>query len=312
MMSDASFARQPGRPAFTVEALDRSATMRKSPDRLLAAWADPRSRVIVCWRDQHLMTPDRQTVQTVEVRHPLVSDTEPLFLGLLDGVPHFAVQLRSGDEPPPVAGGVWDSLRTVGLLAPADIAGVAAMAQGLFHWHLRHRFCGLCGAPTSHEEGGHLRRCSNPACAAPHFPRTDPAVIMLVSDGPDRILLGRQAAWAPGMMSTLAGFVEPGETLEQAVAREVLEEVGLQVRNVRYFASQPWPFPASLMLGFIAEAASTEIRIDQDELESARWFTRDELRSFRDSPQAEGDGYAFPSPISISRALINHWLASVG
>lgn len=309
-MIAALFDQPPGRPAFMAQALDRAAIVRKSPERLANALADPRCRLLVSWRDLHLMTPDRQALVMTAADDPLVQGAALIFLGLMNGAPVFAAYLpfSAGDETPPDTAGAWENLRTVGLLAPADVAGMAATAQGLFHWHQRHGFCGVCGHPTHSEDGGYMRMCGNPTCATPHFPRTDPAVIMLVCDGQDRILLGRQAAWPVGMISTLAGFVEPGETLEQAVAREVHEEVGLVVDNIRYFASQPWPFPSSLMVGFFAHAVDTDIRLDQDELETARWFTRAELTSFRDSIAVEGTGFAFPSPISISRALINHWL----
>jgi NAD+ diphosphatase len=169
-------------------------------------------------------------------------------------------------------------------------------------WHARHRFCGVCGAPTESVEAGHVRRCTSPACGASHFPRTDPAVIMLVHDG-DRALLGRQKIWPPGMYSTLAGFVEPGESLEETVAREVFEESGIRVAEVRYHSSQPWPFPASLMIGFHAAAASREIRMDQSELEDCGWFSRAELRDFG------RQGKALPRADSIARRLIEDWLA---
>jgi NAD+ diphosphatase len=161
----------------------------------------------------------------------------------------------------------------------------------------------LCGSPTRSEEAGHMRRCSDPACHAMHFPRTDPAVIMLVTDG-DRALLGRNKNFVPGMYSTLAGFVEPGESLEDAVAREVREETAIAVSAVHYHSSQPWPFPANIMLGFYAEAASTEITVDYGELEDARWFERGWLLSHIDD-----DSFRMPRRDSIARRLIGDWLA---
>ncbi len=151
-----------------------------------------------------------------------------------------------------------------------------ALARAMVWWHSRHRFCGVCGSPTLSEEAGHMRRCTNPECKAMHFPRTDPAVIMLVTDG-ERALLGRNKNFPPGMYSTFAGFVEPGESLEDAVAREVREETGIEVGQVIYHSSQPWPFPANIMLGFHAEAMSSEIAVDYGELEDAKWFERDWL-----------------------------------
>src|SRR5262249_4560440 len=151
-----------------------------------------------------------------------------------------------------------------------------AYARGLMHWHARHGFCGVCGSRTESASAGHVRKCTNPDCGASHFPRTDPAVIMLVHDG-DKALLGRQKVWPQGMYSTLAGFVEPGESLEETVRREVYEETGIAVGEVVYHSSQPWPFPASLMIGFHAEARSRTINRVDSELEDAGWFSRAEL-----------------------------------
>jgi NAD+ diphosphatase len=180
---------------------------------------------------------------------------------------------------------------------------VLAYARGMIWWHSRHRFCGVCGGPTESAEAGHVRRCLDAACATTHFPRTDPAVIMLVTDG-ERALLGRQKAWPKGQHSTLAGFVEPGECLEDAVAREVCEETGIRVEEVRYHSSQPWPFPASIMLGFTASAATTEIAVDTSELEDARWFERGWIRRHGDD-----DEFRLPRRDSIARHLIEDWLA---
>ncbi len=195
-------------------------------------------------------------------------------------------------------------LRRHGPVLPRPLAARLAYARGLAFWHQRHRFCGACGAPTVAEQAGHVRRCVNPDCGISHFPRTDPAMIVLITDG-DRALLGRQAAWPAGMYSCLAGFVEPGESLEQAVRREVLEEAGITLSAVRYHSSQPWPFPASLMIGFRADAASTEIRIDPAELEDARWFTRQQVRT----PWPDGTSVLSPRTDSIARHLIDAWLA---
>jgi NAD+ diphosphatase len=198
--------------------------------------------------------------------------------------------------------GEWIDLRRVGPLMARSEGSVLAYARGLMWWHARHRFCGVCGSPTESIEAGHVRRCTNSDCSASHFPRTDPAVIMLVHDG-DRALLGRQKVWAPGMYSTLAGFLEPGESLEETVAREVYEEAGIRVGEVRYHSSQPWPFPASLMIGFHAVAVSRDIRLNQSELEDAAWFSRAELRDF--ASQAK----SLPRADSIARQLIEDWLA---
>ena len=177
-------------------------------------------------------------------------------------------------------------------------------SRSLTHWHEEQKFCHRCGNPTLPEEGGHVMACVNPDCATKHFPRTDPATIMLVHSG-DHCLLGRQAAWPEGMYSTLAGFVEPGEKLEEAVSREVKEESGIEVKNIRYFGSQPWPFPQSLMLGFFAEAETKEI-MRGIELEDVRWFHVSETKELL--TKLEG---RFPHLDTIARRLIRHWVESI-
>ncbi len=195
-------------------------------------------------------------------------------------------------------------LREAATELPADEAALAAYAAALVSWHRRHRFCANCGAATEAADGGHERRC--PACDAHHFPRTDPVVIVRVVDDRDRLLLGRQASWPEGRFSVLAGFVEPGETLEEAVRREVEEESGIEVGAVSYVASQPWPFPSSLMIGFSAQASSGHPEPGDDELAEVRWFTRAEVEA-----AAAGRGeIALSPPYSISRRLIDGWLAA--
>ncbi len=193
-------------------------------------------------------------------------------------------------------------------LLAADEAALLAYARSIIYWHRRHRFCGICGSPTTGSQGGHLRVCADPACAAQQFPRTDPVVLMLVTrslNGSSQCLLARQRHWMPGLVSALAGFVEPGETLEEAVRREVREETGLEIDAVQYCGSQPWPFPSSLMLGFRAEARNwPELKVDGDELEDARWFHRDEVAAIRSL------GLRLPFRGTIARALIEAWLAA--
>lgn len=226
-----------------------------------------------------------------------------VLLGCDAEVAHVAIDLSAQPEELVTALGHAVDLRTIGPLLSQRDASLSALARGMAYWHERHSFCGKCGAPTISEHAGHQRRCSNAACESIFFPRIDPAVIMRVEHG-DRVLLARQASWAPGMRSVLAGFVELGEALEDSVRREVYEEVGLTLTEVRYFASQPWPFPASLMVGFIATAADDQIRINPEELEHAAWYTRDQLLN---SP--EDDTLRLSRKDSISRALINDWLA---
>ena len=237
----------------------------------------------------------------------LVWDVQPelplgaVYLGEADGVPYATVR---GERSLTVNGravDAWTGLREVGAdLGDLD-AGLLVEAIGILEWHERNRFSPLSGAATTIERHGWVQR--DPATGAEVFPRTDPAVIMLVHDGGDRVVLGRQAVWPPGRFSILAGFVEPGESAEAAVAREVAEEVGLRVTDVRYVSSQPWPFPQSLMLGFVARADGSEpLRLDPDEIEEARWFTRAELRA--------GDGpRALPPPVSIARYILDRWVA---
>ncbi|NEK85315.1 NAD(+) diphosphatase [Blastococcus saxobsidens] len=226
--------------------------------------------------------------------------TGAVFLGEADGVPYAAVR---GERALTVNGravDLWAGLRDVGAdLGDLD-AGLLAQAVAILEWHERNRFSPLTGEPTTVERAGWTQR--DPSTGTEFFPRVDPAVIMLVHDGGDRVVLGRQAVWPPGRFSILAGFVEPGESAETAVAREVEEEVGLRVTDVRYVASQPWPFPQSLMLGFVARAdGEQELRLDPTEIEEARWFTRDELRT--------SDGQlAVPPSISIARHILDLWL----
>jgi len=237
----------------------------------------------------------------------LVWDEQPelppgsVYLGEADGVPYAAV---SGERSLTVGGrqvDAWAGLREVGAELGDLDAGLLVQAIGILEWHERNRFSPLTGAETTIERAGWTQR--DPTTGTELFPRTDPAVIMLVHDGGDRVVLGRQAVWPPGRFSILAGFVEPGESAEAAVVREVAEEVGLQVTDVRYVGSQPWPFPQSLMLGFVARAVNADpLRLDPDEIEEARWFTRDELRS--------GAGpRALPPPVSIARHILDRWVA---
>lgn len=196
------------------------------------------------------------------------------------------------------------SVRTLRAMLSTEEQALAAYASGVAHWHDTHRFCGRCGGKNDHLALGHQLKCS--ACGQLQFPRMDPAVIMTVTDG-DWILLGRSPGWPAGVYSTLAGFVEIGESLEQAVAREVKEETGVVVDNIRPVASQPWPFPSSIMLGYQATATRGELSIDHNELEDARWFHKDELASFGDWSE-EGDGLKLPRLDSIARILIQRWV----
>jgi NAD+ diphosphatase len=309
----------PYRPNFYAgAALDRLAQLRRDAAWIAARLADPTTRLLPVWRTHNLVitgsspgtgsAPRAAWLPVERARHLLTEVREIAFLGFYERVAHFAIEVSHLEDPAPVAGlaeaATFTDLRAVGPLLDRDQGALLAYARGMMHWHARHRFCGVCGSPTESLEAGHVRRCSNAACGASHFPRTDPAVIMLVHDGGDRCILGRQKAWPPGMHSVLAGFVEPGESLEDAVRREVAEEVGIAVADVRYHSSQPWPFPASIMLGFTARALETDLRPSLDELETARWYTRAEMRA---SP--ENETFRLPRRDSIARRLVEDWLA---
>ncbi|NMM45316.1 NAD(+) diphosphatase [Rhodospirillaceae bacterium KN72] len=286
--------------------LDRADRLRTDIDALSEAWA--RALVVPIWQDRNFVRLDGDPVGILlpaDALDDLPDGTVRVFLGLdAQGVPHFAVDLSHHEEPPIIAeGGFFEDLRRVGPTLSLDDGALLAYARGLVHWHKRHRFCGLCGAPTRAAKAGHELRCTNPDCGAPHFPRTDPAVIMLVHDGADRIVLGRQKEWPPGRVSVLAGFVEPGESLEDAVAREVMEEVGVQVADVRYNSSQPWPFPSSIMLGFSARALDFDLSVATDEIEEAAWYTRAEVAAC-----PEDDRFALPRRDSIAYRLIQDWM----
>ena len=231
----------------------------------------------------------------------------PVLLGLRDGVAHFAVDL-SPLEDPLVAlgleGAEFTDTRAAAARLPVGEAGTVAHARALVDWHHRHRFCPACGTPTQPREAGSMRKCD--ACGAEHFPRTDPVVIMVAWRG-DRCILGRQRAWAPNFYSTLAGFIDQGETIEEAVRREVKEEVGLEVDEVVYRRSQPWPFPSSLMIGCFARVTGESETVDPMELDGARWFTREEIRRAVLDPNPEKHGYGIPGPIAIAHHIIKDW-----
>jgi NAD+ diphosphatase len=217
-----------------------------------------------------------------------------VFLGETDGVPHFALVVQE-----PTDDGRWATLREVVHRLPEPDAGLMVHAVALAEWHASHRFCPRCGGALEATAAGHVLTCTR--CERQQFPRSDPAVIMMVTDG-ERALLGRQASWPEGRYSTLAGFVDPGESLEEAVIREVAEETAVGVTDVTYFGNQPWPFPQSLMVGFFARAVTTEINVDGAEISDARWFTREQLRA-----EAEAGTLRLPGGISISRSLVEAW-----
>ena len=270
---------------------------------------DATTCVLPVWRDLNLVAADPLYLSGDAARNVIERADEIVLLGLRGETAFFAADVSSVDEVAAAemgAPGKFTDLRTCGSTFPLDDGSILAYAKGMLVWHRRHRFCGDCGHPTLSAEAGHLRKCTNADCAKPHFPRTDPAVIMLVTrPGPDggSCLLGHKPGFLPGMYSTLAGFVEPGESLEDTVAREVFEEAGVQVADVRYRASQPWPFPASLMLGYRAQATTFDIKINPEELSDAAWFTREDIARMPEN------GKRLPRPDSIALWLIDEWLA---
>jgi NAD+ diphosphatase len=291
--------------------LDRRADLRVDADRLRAVLTSAEARIVPVWNQKHLFdaAPRAQALSFSVLSARLDAEAlSPVFLGYGDGAPWFAVGLPPSESPPDLGHGEYRTLNDVVTLLPPPEASLLAYARAMVIWHENHRHCGRCGAATISTEGGHARVCSNASCAHRSFPRTDPAVITLIED-PTRTkaLLGRQARWVAGMYSVIAGFVEPGESLEETVIRETYEETGIRVGEVRYMASQPWPFPSSIMLGFRATATTTEIARGDDELEDCRWFTREDLRSFgRPGPYAN---LRLPNPFSIARYLLNTWLS---
>lgn len=309
---------------------ERAGLRRRDTAWIVDRVGDPGSCFVPVWRNQNLVIEidggePRAVVLTAAAISEVIGEGgafetrlaggEMVFLGIIEERAHFALDLSPNEAPLDMvrspalaASGIeaatvrFADLRQIGPRIERREGALLALARAMLYWHSRHRYCGLCGSATRSEEAGHMRRCSDPACNTMHFPRTDPAVIMLVTDG-ERALMGRSKNFVPGMYSTLAGFVEPGESLEDAVAREVGEETGIEIGAVHYHSSQPWPFPANIMLGFHAEALTSEITVDYGELEDARWCERDWLLS-----HADDDTFRLPRLDSIARRLIEDWL----
>jgi len=297
---------------YTGSPLDRAVEKREDAAWIAAALDHAETLFAPVWRSRNLMRgvaegrPEAAFVagEAAALLRRSAAASWAL-LGLLGRQPVFAVDVSAVEDPlpllPPGAGAFTDLRAVAGLLAGPE-AAMLAHARGLMHWRSRHRFCGACGAVCEARSAGNVMQCT--ACHSSHFPRTDPAVIMLVHNG-DAALLGHSSRFpTTTLYSTLAGFVEPGESLEEAVAREVHEEAGVQVGRVQYHSSQPWPFPASIMLGFYAEALSEEITIDGNELQDARWFTRAQIRDHH------AHGFNLPRRDSIARRLIEDWVAA--
>jgi NAD+ diphosphatase len=310
------------RNVFAGPYLDRAGHLRADPAWLERALADPRSRVLPVWNSLNLVedaligeAPGAVASSGGARRSGAVADpalraaflgvdeiamerrSDLILLGRRGGADFFAYEIESAEPAAVPAGTRFAELRTVAPLLAEEEAGLLSYARAMIGWRRTHRHCGRCGATTLPAKAGHVLVCTNPVCRHEQFPRLDPAIIVLVIDG-DRVLLGRQATWPAGRYSTIAGFVEPGESLEDAVAREVHEETGIRVDGIEYHSSQPWPFPSSLMLGFTARATSHDIDLRDLELEDARWFTREDI--------VAGTPY-LPPNVSISFRLIEHW-----
>jgi NAD+ diphosphatase len=303
-------ARRPN--VYAASPLDRAGTRRTDAAWIAAGLDSPEALFVPVWRNRNLVAgmedarPEAVYVPAAAAA-PLRADPDRAwaFLGLLEDAPVFAVDLGAVEDPAPLLPGLpggFVDLRSVGWGVPNPQAAVLAHARGLLHWRARHRFCGVCGAPCEAQSAGHVMHCTG--CATDHFPRTDPAVIMLIIRG-DHALLGHSQRFPrANMYSTLAGFVEPGESVEEAVRREVAEESAIVVGDVWYHSSQPWPFPGNIMLGCYGEGLSEDITVDTEELIDVRWFSRAQITD----PAAHD--FVLPRGDSIARRLIEDWLAA--
>ncbi|WP_313576370.1 NAD(+) diphosphatase [Brevundimonas sp.] len=306
----------PYRNVFSGNPLDRSGDLRNDAAWLAEQEANPEALAMILWEGRPLVETHEGAERLVWLSlghaRDLARDRD-IFLGLWKGAPVFAAEFEGSIDPTsgPAGGlGRFVEMREAAIVLPEADAGIAATAKSLFDWRRRHGFCAACGKATDQASGGWKRVC--PACGNEHFPRVDPVVIMLpvYKGGAElRCLLGRQAAWPAGRMSALAGFMEPGEAIEEACAREVMEEAGLTVSDVAYHSSQPWPFPAQLMIGLIAEVTTDEAAPDQTELEAVAWLTRSEARAVLDETHPTIHA---PPPYAIARRLLESWARDEG
>src|SRR6202161_178232 len=303
-----------GQPAFVSHVLNRAAHLRTDEAKLLALEGQRDARAYVVHRDSLVV---KQTAEgprallTIDEALKFGANPGTIFLGIRDGAPVFGMgiaataveKLLTRDD---VAVSELRGMAMQGVVPPDQLSAIA-MAKSMVTWHQRHGYCANCGTRTAMKEGGWKRDCPN--CKTEHFPRTDPVVIMLVTAG-DKVLLGRQKQFLPGMYSCLAGFVEAAETIEDAVRREIFEESGIRCTDVTYYMTQPWPYPSSLMIGCTARAINEDIVVDHSELEDARWFDRAEasLMIKREHP----DGLAGPHPFAIAHHLVGRWLRTDG
>jgi NAD+ diphosphatase len=299
-----------GQPAFVTHVLDRAAHLRTDDAKLLALEGKHDTRAYVLHRDSLVVVRENggsRALLTIDEALKHGANPGTIFLGLREGAAIFGMgigapaveKLLTRDD---VAVSELRGMAMQGVVPPEQLSAIA-MAKSMVSWHQRHGYCANCGTRTAMKQGGWKRDCPN--CKAEHFPRTDPVVIMLVTYG-DKVLLGRQKQFLPGMYSCLAGFVEAAETIEDAVRREIFEESGIRCTDVNYYMTQPWPYPSSLMIGCTARATNQDIIVDHSELEDARWFDRNEatLMIQRQHP----DGLAGPHPFAIAHHLLGRWV----
>ncbi len=285
---------------LTGSPLDRADIMRRDPAAMIALRSRPDARWLVMEDLKPVLTSAEQPDILWAYRSDVPHDALSVFLGLDGEAPRFAAAASGADLVSDFGGRIVDA-RVAASQLPDGRAAIIAQARSLLDWHARHGFCAVCGGKTELGKAGYSRSCL--ACGAEHFPRTDPVVIMLAIKD-DMALVGRQPGFPKRFYSALAGFVEPGESLEEAVGRELFEEAGITVRNVRYLASQPWPFPSSLMVACLAEATSHIITLDTDELEEARWASKDDVRA---ALAGTGEWLA-PPPLAIAHTLLKAWV----
>jgi NAD+ diphosphatase len=299
---------------FTPRALDRAADKRDDDAWFAVRLQDANARFVPVWQEKNLFTtgdaPKPVFLSPTDADAFIATAESIVLLGQDEDTAYFAIGLPATDDTPLAEVGKFRNLRWAAALLEEHECALLAYAKAMTLWHHQHRFCSACGSPTESISGGHARVCTDAGCGQTNFPQMSPAIIVLVTLG-ERCLLGRKPEWPENVYSTLAGFVEPAESLEAALVREVREEAGVEVTSMQYFASQPWPFPNSLMLGFTAQAASEEIRIDQDEaqreLEDARWFTREEIRD-----GLQQGTLKLPLKLAISFHLIESWFDAGG
>jgi NAD+ diphosphatase len=291
---------------FAGNPLDRASERRRDSAWIAGLLADPAARLLPLHELRPLTrgddTPMLDWQRPADWQEPIQRGATLIFLGLADGIPHFAL-----DAGPMVGTNEPFDARSLAPLLPGNEAAILAEARSLIDWHNRHGFCAQCGSPTRITAAGWVRRC--PECKASHYPRSDPVTIMLVVDG-ERALLGRGKRRPGSRFSCLAGYMEPGETIEEAVRREVHEESGIVVGDVRYLACQPWPFPSTLMMGFLCQALSEEITVDPEELAEARWFSRDEIRAMvarAATGEEDPTQVSVPGPVAIAHHICRRW-----